>query len=601
MTNCNRYQHHLALATVLLVAIVACATGCKRWTSDPATESKKNPAEERPAELEPITETPPSYLSTQNDEALPKTSDLPTEVAKETTLVEPTKPEPTWSVQRWIALAPDGPIMIELAANIGGEDLESVSQRAVQRAIEQITADLPKPWSWDKLLDHKLIRSGWLGNLLPDSGQRSQVTSMYNSDGDEEVQEAEFTAFLTRGLSRGSPLRFSDIGIEPTAAASGRSPWGKLDSNQDNQLDSAEITSLFDQAMRLDTNGDRILTLQEIRPDRAAPSANMTNDGGMLDFSTSILIDKKASKRVGKLVLEHYSFLGSISRDQFSGLSDEQWNQIDTNHDMKLEQTELNQLSEASCHVRIEACFSESSSDVSFIRALSKRPEWKYGSRTSTFGKFYGPRFAIGVALNDSYTGGSKQLFRQQLMAAFDNPQIQMLLRSQLQLGENAFDILDEDGDKKLSDMEFEKAWHWTSATRSNRLVLRWMAVVQDVWFSIADTDGDHRVTEIELQSLVKQLKSCDLDQDGSVAPNEIPFNAKLEINRADPRMASNPNGDMQTTPAVGLPSDWFASSDSNNDGFVSKKEFLGDSEDFAGYDRDNDGFISRQETYEVK
>jgi Ca2+-binding EF-hand superfamily protein len=45
----------------------------------------------------------------------------------------------------------------------------------------------------------------------------------------------------------------------------------------------------------------------------------------------------------------------------------------------------------------------------------------------------------------------------------------------------------------------------------------------------------------------------------------------------------------------------WFAASDSNNDGFVNKSEFLGSNDDFSAYDGDNDGFISQNEAYKTE
>ena len=114
----------------------------------------------------------------------------------------PDEPPQTWSTHRILALASTGPIVIDVSANIGGKSLDEAAAAATGRAEAQIAKDLDKPWTWAKLLDHPLISSGWLGNLVPEGEQRGPLIGMYDKDGDEEADDDELPAFLTRGLAR---------------------------------------------------------------------------------------------------------------------------------------------------------------------------------------------------------------------------------------------------------------------------------------------------------------------------------------------------------------------------------------------------------------
>ena len=100
----------------------------------------------------------------------------------------PDEPPQTWSTHRILALASIGPLVIDVSANIGGKSLDEAAAAATGRVVAQIAKDLDKPWTWAKLLDHPLISSGWLGNLVPEGEQRGQLIGMYNKDGDDEEE-----------------------------------------------------------------------------------------------------------------------------------------------------------------------------------------------------------------------------------------------------------------------------------------------------------------------------------------------------------------------------------------------------------------------------
>ncbi len=101
------------------------------------------------------------------------------------------------------------------------------------------------------------------------------------------------------------------------------------------------------------------------------------------------------------------------------------------------------------------------------------------------------------MQVNDAYSAANRTVLRRQLSEALSNPQLAAFFRAQLQLSDSAFEVLDEDSDKKLSDEEFSNAWQWLTAIRSSRVGVRWM-LSDSAWFRLGDIDADGRLTELE-------------------------------------------------------------------------------------------------------
>ncbi len=135
------------------------------------------------------------------------------------------------------------------------------------------------------MLAHPLIRSGWLGNLVPEEDQTAQLISMYNSDGDDEVDLEELPPFLTRGLTKGSALRFKDIGRAPNAVET-KTPWEMLDTNADALLSKDEVAMISQSTASYDLNADHVLTIQEVQSQRTAMTDSKSSRTTMLTMKS---------------------------------------------------------------------------------------------------------------------------------------------------------------------------------------------------------------------------------------------------------------------------------------------------------------------------
>jgi len=116
----------------------------------------------------------------------------------------------------------------------------------------------------------------------------------------------------------------------------------------------------------------------------------------------------------------------------------------------------------------------------------------------------------------------------------------------------------------------------------------------------LLDQDNNRRLTLRECRQLSPCLAGLDVDRDESISAEELPTAIRLTVARglfahealslpiAATRKIVNPG--RQAMPS------WFADMDRNSDGDLSRREFLGNSEQFDRLDQDGDGLINAKE-----
>jgi Ca2+-binding EF-hand superfamily protein len=179
----------------------------------------------------------------------------------------------------------------------------------------------------------------------------------------------------------------------------------------------------------------------------------------------------------------------------------------------------------------------------------------------------------------------------------------------QLQLLAQVFGLLDRDGDGKLVEKEVRDFVDLQAEGLNCHVGLSFADQGRGL-FSTLDADRDGRLSKRELRSLWTRLESRDKDGDGAIAPTEIPRQSTLTagfgITTPFGRNPAAFNPGMQPTapraPAYpqGVPN-WFMRMDTNGDGEVSRREFLGTTEQFREFDADGDGSISPEEVAKKK
>lgn len=121
------------------------------------------------------------------------------------------------------------------------------------------------------------------------------------------------------------------------------------------------------------------------------------------------------------------------------------------------------------------------------------------------------------------------------------------------------------------------------------------------IW-NVIDANSDGRIVEVEQRDAANRIAALDCNQDGIVSPMEWPLayhlvvcqgsDATEQLKSLTPRVVTTPIDDA----AVPVP-DWFTGMDSNQDGSLTRGEFLGSTQQFSDYDQDNDGLLTPSET----
>ena len=118
--------------------------------------------------------------------------------------------------------------------------------------------------------------------------------------------------------------------------------------------------------------------------------------------------------------------------------------------------------------------------------------------------------------------------------------------------------------------------------------------------FDILDADGDGRLSLREMRSAWARLGP--LAKDGALSPNDLPRAMRLDVHTGSGQsFVSPPFAFAMGAPPTrvvnrrGTPV-WFDKMDRNNDGDISPREWLGTDEEFKAIDADGDGLISAAE-----
>jgi Ca2+-binding EF-hand superfamily protein len=204
-----------------------------------------------------------------------------------------------------------------------------------------------------------------------------------------------------------------------------------------------------------------------------------------------------------------------------------------------------------------------------------------------------GQRFKAADANKDGYLEGKE-------WAALGAPQSPLAI---------LLELIDRDADGKIYLKELlDFADRQQEAARSRLVVTA--ADQGRAIFGILDLDRDRRLSAREVMRTVDRAMSWDSDSDGRVSADEIPHHFQVAVARgglpglfgqavAAPVGVAVSAGRSMAAPGIsGQPAgpEWFDKMDSNHDGDISRREFVGPRDLFDRLDRDKDGLIDRDE-----
>jgi len=171
------------------------------------------------------------------------------------------------------------------------------------------------------------------------------------------------------------------------------------------------------------------------------------------------------------------------------------------------------------------------------------------------------------------------------------------------------FERADVNEDEQLSRDELYAWIETTTLATQSRIEV---GIRQDgkTLFSLLDRNSDRRLAQRELQEGQAVLDKYDVNDDNELAETELGTSYILQISlgktdwdRQGPAMMNN---EMASTDAIlpGIESltgpQWFRRMDRNQDGDLSRREFLGTEGQFHQLDADSDGLIDADEAESI-
>jgi hypothetical protein len=160
------------------------------------------------------------------------------------------------------------------------------------------------------------------------------------------------------------------------------------------------------------------------------------------------------------------------------------------------------------------------------------------------------------------------------------------------------FEAVDTDGDGKAYPHEIEAFLAQQQAGLRAQIHAR-ATDTEDLLFTALDLNQDQRLDSREIQHADERLKDLDLNGDGNLAPDELPEVLTIVLARGS---IETPNTTFALPPVTpdetGLKTvpRWFTAMDANQDGVISRREFLGTAEQFTRLDRDASGLLELAE-----
>ena len=169
---------------------------------------------------------------------------------------------------------------------------------------------------------------------------------------------------------------------------------------------------------------------------------------------------------------------------------------------------------------------------------------------------------------------------------------------AQMGLPDATFEMVDADGNGEVYVAELQEFLDLENLVDQGHVMVTYDNSEVSL-FSLLDTNKDNRLTPRECLHVTDAWKANDLNHDHQLARHELSGKLHLTVELVKPRLLQvdfaqpgNMTGEAVINERSAGPV-WFRGMDRNQDGDISRKEFLGTDEAFKKWDKDGDGLIS--------
>jgi Ca2+-binding EF-hand superfamily protein len=456
------------------------------------------------------------------------------------------------------------------------------------------------------------------GQLLAGRNNYAALTDL-DADGDGKVSLEELKRHFDRAGYLPVLLVAANAGSSPFRAAS-EALFKHLDVKNEGKLSKDGVLKAAETLLRkLDTNDDEILQAEELDPqpgDDANLRLALANQlralgDGPAPASFYLVRTRQADGKLGQLLLSHYDKNQDfkLSRSE-SGLDRETFDRLDTNGDGLLDADELAHWHQGRPDVSITVRLGRKGPVPAAVDARRIAAQPGVESKVVD-GELH---LALGDARVSLRAGGStdlgvrlatSQIYLQQFRLADSQNKGYLTEADLAQQGRvfaTLFPLIDRDGDGKMTLAEVTAFSNLVGEAGQGAITIS-VAEQGRTLFQLLDRDGDGRLSLRELRTAWERLAPLDKNGDGFVSADEIPRQFEVVVSQGPAFRGLRPvpvvSGRLVRPPVRVLPARgplWFRKMDLNGDGDVSRREFLGTSEEFRQIDTNGDGLISVEE-----
>jgi Ca2+-binding EF-hand superfamily protein len=394
-----------------------------------------------------------------------------------------------------------------------------------------------------------------------------------------------------------------------------------IDADDNGVISADEMKAAAARLAARDTDDDEILLMSDLHPQLVTPDPEMMNERRRRGPEAARLLGPHADwGSVQRLLDQEYGGARGLRADSFP-LTPELFAQLDKNKDGRVRRDEFEALNAVPPHLVIAAAFGNNEEtgdrrqetdevDEDERPARRNQPKLKLvhvdprlagGSQRASEqpGRL---TVAIGGCLltfytNDTVASDDFATRAKQVLDMFDQNKDGYLEKSEVpeslqgQLGR--FEAVDVDEDGKAYPQEIEAFLAQQQAGLRAQIHAK-ATDSEDVLFAALDADHDDRLDSRELEGAAERLTALDKNADGQITADELPELLLVGLARGS---LENADTTFAVPPAIIKAADdkaprWFTAMDANQDGAISRREFIGAIEKFRELDRDGNGLL---------
>ena len=504
------------------------------------------------------------------------------------------------------------PIRIRMHVKVAGTTLSKMWLAQLRRYFDYLDRDgdgVLNAFEAEFLMSNRgMQRLLATGQTYLNPNETGRGLADFDRDGDGVISFDEFIAYFMPSsalLIRAAPDMNRDIYSEKM----NDELFKLLDRDRDGKLARAEVDHLEKLLPLLDTNEDECLSALELVPNLFANPSPVV--GARATDSFSIVAAGTLPPSVVEQILHRYDKDKNLRLSKAeSGLDDATFALLDKNGDGELDVAELLGWNKLPPDLSFELVLgaNQTESIVKLRSGADGKPSSLAGAATmasdgNAIVRFGGQTINLAARANTA-TAPSPEYLARELAAPFrrvDENKMQYLIEEdiagpQYQYLRIMFDLADRNGDGRLTRRELTDYLNLEASFASLPLALV-HGQRPPSWFGLIDADGDGRLSVREMRNAWQRLRP--FEPSGGEWITRAALKPQISIRLMSERQAGV--AQSQTSYAVNIrPANkgplWFRKMDRNNDGDVSRTEFLGRPEDFEKLDLNHDGLISVEE-----